>query len=155
MDVTTNAENREIAHTRVFNAPRELVFDAWTDPAHVSKWWGPVGFTTTTSKHDLRPGGEWLFVMHGPDGHDYPNRVAWREVVRPERLAYRHTGTRDDDPVRFEVEIDFLEHGEQTEVRFRMVIDTREMYEHAVEFGAVEGLRDTLARFAAHLETQS
>ena len=61
---------REIASTRVFAAPRELVWKAWTDPKHIEQWWGPIGFTTTTKEFDLRPGGKWLHTMHGPDGTD-------------------------------------------------------------------------------------
>jgi len=62
--------DREITATRIFNAPRELVFDLWTTPEHLGQWWGPRGFTTTTHAMDMRPGGEWRFVMHGPDGRD-------------------------------------------------------------------------------------
>src|SRR5580700_6172332 len=66
---------RSIIGIHEFDAPRELVFAAWTDPKHLSQWWGPNGFTTTTSSFDFRPGGIWRFVMHGPDGRDYQNRV--------------------------------------------------------------------------------
>lgn len=148
-----NTSDREIHTSRLFDAPREQVFDAWTDPVHVSNWWGPRGFTTTTKSMDLRAGGEWLFVMHGPDGRDYRNRVVYREVVRPERLAYRHTGVGNDDPMKFEVTVDFIERGERTEVKFRLVLDTREMFDEATKFGAVEGLHDTMDRFGAHLAT--
>lgn len=146
-----DTSNREIHTSRLYDAPRERVFDAWTDPVHISNWWGPKGFSTTTRHMDLRPGGEWSFVMHGPDGRDYENRVVYREVVRPERLAYRHTGVGDDNAVRFEVMVDFIARGERTEVKFQLVLDTREMYEEATQFGAVEGLHDTMDRFGAHL----
>lgn len=82
--MTTRASNpagdtadREIVITRVFDAPREQVFDAWTDSEHVSQWWGPNGFTTTTHEMDVRPGGVWRFIMHGPDGVDYKNRIVY------------------------------------------------------------------------------
>lgn len=84
-----------IIGVREFDAPRELVFRAWTDPKHLAQWWGPNGFSTTTSAFDLRPGGVWRFVMHGPDGRDYENRVTFDEVVPPERLVY-HRGGGDD-----------------------------------------------------------
>ena len=61
---------REIVSIRVFDFPRELVFNAWTDPEHLVHWWGPKGFTNTFHEFDLRPGGIWRFVMHGPDGRD-------------------------------------------------------------------------------------
>ena len=76
---------RSIIGIHEFDAPRELVFAAWTDPKHLSQWWGPNGFTTTTSSFDFRPGGIWRFVMHGPDGRDYQNRVTFDEIVPPER----------------------------------------------------------------------
>ena len=66
--------DREIVTTRVFDAPRELVFKAWTDPDHLAKWWGPKGFTNTFQEFDMRPGGVWRFIMHGPDGVDYKNK---------------------------------------------------------------------------------
>ena len=69
---------RSIIGTRVFDAPRELVFSAFTDPKHLAEWWGPNGFTTTTHAFDLRPGGKWRFVMHGPDGRDYQNLIILR-----------------------------------------------------------------------------
>jgi uncharacterized protein YndB with AHSA1/START domain len=87
---SSDTASREIATTRVFDAPRDLVFDAWTSPEHVAQWWGPNGFTTTTHSMDVRPGGEWIFVMHRPDGSDYKNHIVYREVVRPERILYDH-----------------------------------------------------------------
>lgn len=149
-----NTADREIALTRLFAAPRELVFDCWFDPAHISNWWGPMGFTTTTHEMDARPGGVWRFTMHGPDGRDYQNKVVYQEVDRPARLTYRHTGEgADEDSVRFTVTITFTARGTQTEVAFRMVFDTVAMRTEAAKFGAIEGLHDTLARLTAHLET--
>src|SRR5215469_11779411 len=75
---------RSIVTTRIIDAPRTLVFEAWTDPKHLAQWWGPNGFSTTTSSFDMRPGGVWRFVMHGPDGRDYQNHVTFEEVVKPE-----------------------------------------------------------------------
>jgi uncharacterized protein YndB with AHSA1/START domain len=62
----------------------------WTDPNHVAQWWGPKGFTNTIHEMDVRPGGVWRFVMHGPDGVDYQNKIVFIEVVKPERLVYDH-----------------------------------------------------------------
>jgi len=75
--------DREIGTTRIFDAPRELVFRMWTDPEHVGNWWGPTGFKTTTQLIDVRPGGQWRFIMHGPDGTDYPNKIVFVEIVEP------------------------------------------------------------------------
>lgn len=82
--------DREIVMTRVFDAPRELLFAAWIDPRHVARWWGPKGFRNTIHEMDARPGGVWEFVMHGPDGVDYRNRSIVLEIVRPERIVLSH-----------------------------------------------------------------
>jgi uncharacterized protein YndB with AHSA1/START domain len=71
----TAQARQELILTRILGARRSLVFRAWTDPQHLARWWGPRGFTTTTHSMDVRPGGEWRFVMHGPDGTDYKNKI--------------------------------------------------------------------------------
>lgn len=138
---------REIVVCRDYDAPRELVFEAWTHPAHISRWWGPRGFTTTTHAFDLRPGGVWTHVMHGPDGTDYPNKILFDEVVRPERLTYRHTGECDTDVVQFHTTVTFAEHGGGTRLTLRMVFASAADRNHAVEkYGAIEGGKQTLER---------
>ena len=74
--------------------PPARVFDAWTDPEQVVQWWGPRGFTTTTHNMEVKPGGVWRFIMHGPDGRDYQNKITYLEVARPERLVYSTAATR-------------------------------------------------------------
>ena len=88
--------DREIVISRVISAPRELVFEAFTEVRHLSRWWGPEGFTTTTRAFEFRVGGEWDFVMHGPDGTDYPEWISWTEIAPPERIALVHGESRDD-----------------------------------------------------------
>ena len=87
---SSSTADREMVLTRLIDAPRELVFAAWTDVKHVSQWWGPRGFTTTTHAREFRVGGVWRFTMHGPDGTDYANRITYTEIVKPERPAYDH-----------------------------------------------------------------
>ena len=106
--------DREIVITRLIDAPRELVFDAWTDPEQVVQWWGPRGFTTTTHKMEVKPGGVWRFVMHGPDGRDYQNKITYLEIVPPERLVYRHGGDEDLEPVSFQTTVTFAAEGGKT-----------------------------------------
>ena len=79
--------DREIIITRIIDAPRELVFEAFTEVRHLSQWWGPEGFGTTTRSFDFRVGGAWDFVMHGPDGTDYQEFITWTEIAPPERIA--------------------------------------------------------------------
>lgn len=142
---------RSIVATRTFDAPRELVFATWCDPEHISEWWGPYGFTTTTTAFDLQPGGEWRFVMHGPDGTDYGNLVVYEEIARPERLVYRHSGTDGADPIRFRVTVTFEEVGDGTRVTLRLVFPSVEMREWVAARGAVEGGHQTLERLATLL----
>jgi uncharacterized protein YndB with AHSA1/START domain len=98
-----DAAEREIVLSRVFDAPREMVWEAWTDPKQVALWWGPKGFTTTIEEMEVRPGGVWKQVMHGPDGAEYPNKSVFLDVVPYERLAYTLRGGRAGLPeVQFE-----------------------------------------------------
>src|SRR5579864_4399985 len=110
------SDPRSIIGIREFAAPRELVFSVWTDPKHLAQWWGPDGFSTTTSSFDFRPGGVWRFVMHGPDGRDYQNRITFDEIVRPERLTYHHGGGEDVEPVQFRTTVTFEDLGAKTRV---------------------------------------
>src|SRR5216684_6933391 len=100
MERKSETADREIAITRVFNVPRNLVWSAWTDPKHVAQWWGPTGFTNTIHKMEVKVGGVWDFIMHGPDGTDYPNYIEYREIVPPERIVFLH-GDSARDPNRF------------------------------------------------------
>jgi uncharacterized protein YndB with AHSA1/START domain len=84
----TNTADREIVSTRVSDAPRELIWRAWTDPQHLTHWWRPKGFTSTFQDFDMRPGGTWRFVLHRPDGKDYKNEIVYQEIVRPERIVF-------------------------------------------------------------------
>ena len=90
-NTATKTVEPEMVITRVFEAPRELVFKAWTEPAHVVQWWGPNGFTTPHCKIDLRPGGVFHYCMRSPEGRDYWGRGVFREIVAPERIVYTDT----------------------------------------------------------------
>ena len=146
--------DREIVITRVFDAPRELIWEAWTDPQHVAKWWGPNGFTTTTHAMELRVGGAWRFIMHGPDGVDYPNQIDYIEIARPERLVYNHGSGEPDDPGQFHVTVTFAEQGSQTKVTMQCVFASAAERDKVVkEHKAIEGGNQTLARLAEYLPT--
>ena len=145
---------REIVMTRLFDAPRELVFKVWTDPKHVDQWWGPNGFRNETIEMDFRPGGMWRYVMHGPDGTDYDNRIVYHEVVAPQRLVYTHGRDLDNDPDAFEVTVTFEAQGNKTLLTMRSLFVTVEQREATVAFGAVEGGRQTLARLAEYINNE-
>jgi uncharacterized protein YndB with AHSA1/START domain len=143
---------RAIIGRRVFDARRELVWSAWTDPKHLAQWWGPNGFTTTTSAFDMRPGGVWRFVMHGPDGRDYQNRITFDEIVKPERIVYRHDGGEDVEPVQFTQTVTFEDLGGKTKITWRGVFPSAEERDRVIkEYGADKGLVQTLARLAEYL----
>ena len=147
--------DREIVISRLIDARRELVFDAWTDPEQVVQWWGPRGFTTTTHKMEVKPGGVWSFVMHGPDGRDYQNTITYLEIVPPERLVYTHGGDGGDEnlePISFQTTVTFVAEGNRTRVSIRTVFPTREQRDRVVkEHGAIEGGEQHLARLDEHL----
>ena len=140
--------------TRVLDAPRDLVFAVWTDPKHLAKWWGPDGFSTTTSAFDLRVGGVWRFVMHGPDGRDYENRITFDEIVKPELLRYHHGGGDDVEPVQFRTTVTFEDLGGKTRVTLTGVFPSLAERDRVIkEYGADKGLVQTLARLGEHLAT--
>jgi uncharacterized protein YndB with AHSA1/START domain len=148
-----DTEARTLLTTRLFDAPRKLVFAAWTDSKHLAQWWGPNGFTTTTSAFEMKPGGVWRYVMHGPDGTDYQNRITFDEVTPPKRLVYQHGGDGGAlDHVQFHVTVTFEEVGHKTQLTMRAVFASAEMRNEVVEkYGAAEGGRQTLERLAAFL----
>ena len=149
---TETLDARSMVITRTYDAPRALVFEAWTDPVHLGQWWGPNGFTTTTSAFDFRPGGVWRFVMHGPDGRDYQNRIVFDEIVPPERLVYRHGGGDDVEPVQFRTTVTFEDDNGKTRLTMRAVFPSVAERDRVVrEYGAEEGGKQTLGRLAEHL----
>ncbi len=142
-----DSDPRAIIGMREFDAPRDLVFDAWTDPKHLAQWWGPDGFTTTTMSFDLRPGGVWRFVMHGPDGRDYQNRITFEQVIRPERIVYRHGGGDDVEPVVFRQTVIFEDLGGRTRMTWRGDFPSATERDHVIrEYRADSGLAQTMAR---------
>src|SRR5579871_2894607 len=143
--------DREIVIHRVIDAPRELVFEAFIEVRHLSRWWGPEGFTTTTRSFEFRAGGVWEFVMHGPDGTDYQEWISWIDIAAPERIELVH-GEYRDDPNAFESVITFELEGAATRIEMRTVFPTRELRDEAVEkYHVVEGGRQTLDKLAAYV----
>jgi uncharacterized protein YndB with AHSA1/START domain len=143
--------DREIVISRVIDAPRELVFEAFTEVRHLSRWWGPEGFTTTTQSFEFRVGGEWDFVMHGPDGTDHTEWISWTEIAPPERIALLHGESRGD-PNAFESVLTFEPDGAATRIEMRTVFPTKELRDEAVEkYHAIEGGQQTLSNLAAYV----
>jgi uncharacterized protein YndB with AHSA1/START domain len=148
MSTTTD---REVAISRVIDASRERVFEAFTDVRHLSRWWGPEGFTTTTRSFEFRVGGVWHFVLHGPDGTDYAEWITWTDIAPPERIAMLH-GESPDDPNAFESILTFATNDAATRIEMRTTFPTKELRDEAVEkYHAVEGGQQTLSNLAAYV----
>lgn len=148
LDAASGAAERELVIARTIDAPRERVFDAWCDPAHIGQWWGPNGFSTDVGHMDVRPGGEWRFTMYGPDGSEYRNRIVYAEVDRPGRLCYAQG---DDAGSRFEAEVTFGEQGGGTLVTLRLICQSAQQRAEMERSGAMEGARQTLERLERYL----
>lgn len=150
----SDTADREMTMTRRFDAPRELVWRAWTEAGHLAQWWGPTGFTNTIHEMDVRPGGVLRVLMHGPDGTDYPNKIVYTEVVAPERLAYWHGDDVEEGGIHFEVTVSFTAIGDETEITVTMLFQTAETKRQALENSAAkDGSRQTMDRLRDHLKT--
>ncbi|KRC62655.1 ATPase [Agromyces sp. Root81] len=151
MPAQSATADREIVISRVIDAPRELVFEAFTEVRHLSRWWGPEGFTTTTRFFEFRVDGEWDFVMHGPDGTDYQEWITWTEIVPSGRIAWLHGESRDD-PNAFESMLTFEPAGDETRIEMRTVFPTKELRDEAVDkYHAIEGGQQTLSNLVAYV----
>jgi uncharacterized protein YndB with AHSA1/START domain len=149
------ADPLAITGTRVFDAPRELVWQMWTDAKHLAQWWGPNGFTTTTSSHEFCNGGVWRFVMHGPDGRDYQNRITFDEVGKPERIVYHHGGGENVEKADHTSTVTFEDLGGKTKLTWRHVFSSAaERNRIIATYGADKGLVQTMSRLADYVATQ-
>jgi uncharacterized protein YndB with AHSA1/START domain len=155
--VENDTSDRDFVVARVVDAPREMVWNAMTDPKHVVNWWGPRGFTTTIESMDFRVGGEWKQVMHGPDGANYQNSHVFQEIVKPERIVMSHGGKKEGgSSVRFVATWTFEVVGEnKTKVTIHMVFPSAAERDRVVrEFGAIEGGKQTLERLGEFVATK-
>ena len=142
---------REIVISRVIDAPPKLVFEAFTEVRHLSRWWGPEGFTTTTRAIEFRVGGVWDFVMRGPDGTDYQEWISWTEIAPPERIVLLHGESRGD-PNTFRTVLTFAPDGAATRIEMRTEFPTKELRDQAVAtYHAIEGGEQTLTNLAAYV----
>jgi uncharacterized protein YndB with AHSA1/START domain/uncharacterized glyoxalase superfamily protein PhnB len=153
--VANDTANRELVITRLISAPRELVWEAWTKPEHVKHWWGPDGFTNTIHQMEVKPGGVWRFMMHGPNGMNFPNKIVFNEVVKPEKLVYTHSSEDENDPTIFQTTVTFEKKGDKTNLTMKAVFATAEERDRVVkEYGAAEGGKQTLTKLEAYIKSQ-
>lgn len=152
--MATKNKSNELKITRIYDAPVQTVWDAWTDSKQVEKWWGPRGFTLTTHSKDLRPGGIWHYTMHGPDGTDYPNKTFYHEVEKCSRLVYDHGGY-DDRPPLFRMTAIFSETAGKTKLEMTMTLATPEAAEEIRKFIKQAGGDSTWDRLDEFLEKEA
>ncbi|MDB4944018.1 MAG: Activator of Hsp90 ATPase 1 family protein [Labilithrix sp.] len=151
-DFRADILEREIVVSRVLDAPRILVFEAWTKPEHIAQWFGPRGFTCTVHEASFEVGGRWRFDMLAPNGHVFGNRMVFLEVKPPERLVFDHGEDMDDDPGRFRVTVTFDEQSNgKTVLTLRQLHPTAEQRLRGIAFGAVELGNQTLDKLAEFL----
>jgi uncharacterized protein YndB with AHSA1/START domain len=153
LTVTTPSE-REILMTREFNAPRALVFEAWTNPEHVAKWFAPRPFTLPVCEIDLRPGGRYHYVMRGPDGADYPMGGNFIEIDPPGKLVYTDRFEIEGMPAREStITLTFEERDGRTLMTMHTVYESAEDRDAVLAMQMVEGMTQTLDQLAELLET--
>jgi len=145
------AQSNEIKLFRIYDAPVNMVWDAWTDPAQAAQWWGPRGFTLTTHSKDLRPGGSWIYTMHGPDGTDYPNSTKYFVVEPHTKLVYDHGSNGESAPL-FRVTVLFAEVDGKTHMDMTMTLPSAEAAAETRKFIKSAGGDSTWDRLAEYLE---
>lgn len=143
----------ELYINRIYDAPVKVVWDAWVEPDQVAKWWGPRGFTLTTHHKDVRTGGSWNYIMHGPDGVDYPNKTQFLEVEKYSRLVYDH-GANDNQPPMFRVTVNFSEQNGKTKMEMTMALPTADAAKEAKKFIKKAGGDSTWDRLAEYLSSK-
>ncbi|MEI9813996.1 MAG: SRPBCC family protein [Acidobacteriota bacterium] len=153
--MAAKSKSNKFTIVRLFDAPLQAVWNAWTDPEQVAQWWGPRGFTITTHSKDLRSGGSWIYTMHGPDGTDYPNATYYHEVREREALIYDHgAGTPGAAPL-FHVTALFKESGGKTELELTMTVATPEAADQIQRAIKEKSGNSTWDRLAEYLEHKS
>jgi uncharacterized protein YndB with AHSA1/START domain len=150
--VVKNKSN-ELKIIRIFDAPLKAVWDAWTVPEQVSQWWGPRGFTITTQSKDIKTGGHWHYIMHGPDGVEYISKTQYLEVEKYAKLVYDHGGDDEQKPL-FRVTALFSESGGKTKLDMTMTLPTPEAAEQTRRFVKKAGGESTWDRLAEYLEKE-
>jgi len=149
----TLIEDNQVIYKRYFDVPLELAFEAWSSPEHLSHWWGPDGFTLTTTSMEFAESGCWEFIMHGPNGRDYENKVQFLQINAPFFMRYKHSGDGGGDAhVEFEVRVRFEACGDGTNLTFEQIFSSkRELERLDSRYGAIKGAEQHLGKFSQYL----
>lgn len=148
--------DREIVVTRVFNAPRALVFKAWSTPEYLARWWGPHGWTLPVSKMEFRPGGKWHYCIKGPGGEESWGLTVYHEIVEPERIVYTDhfadaEGTPAEGMPEAQITVLFAEHEGKTTLTSTALYKTQEDRDAVLKMGIEEGISESLDRLETFL----
>lgn len=145
-----NTTDRELNISRMFNAPIDLIWEVWTNPEHIKNWWGPKGFTNTIQLMEIKAGGEWNLIMHGPDGTDYKNKSIFKEIVHQKKIVYEHVSAP-----KFLTTVEFEPQGDKTFIKWQMLFESREQLIQIVKTNkADEGLKQNMEKLGHYLQTQ-
>lgn len=153
-NLETIIENNKVTYKRYFDVPVELLFEVWSSKEHLAEWWGPDGFTLTTNSLDFSNEGIWDFVMHGPDGHDYKNKIQFIDIEKPHLISYKHIGDGEgDEDVDFHSKIIFETSGEGTNLIMEQIFSSQAELERVnAKYGAIEGGKQHVGNLAKYLE---
>lgn len=169
MSLDTATASREFVIARTFDAPRELVWKVWTEPAHIRNWWGPRIFSCSRCEIDLKVGGAYLYAMRAEDGSEFPLKGRFLEIVVPEKIVMTmdHSGLPKEwhdlvNPDRPKEQltpaldlvstVTFEARGSQTEFTLRTLFDSAAMRDRFVQIGMREGWIESLEKFAEELQ---
>jgi uncharacterized protein YndB with AHSA1/START domain len=148
---TFKQEENILIHTRILDAPRDLVWEVWTTPEHIKEWWGPDGFSLTTKSMSVEPGKNWVSIMHGW-GRDFDSKVEYVEVKKPSFLSYKHFGESED--YDFTVSVLFEEAEGKTLLTMKSTFKSKAIIEELNRrVNAIEGGKQTLNRLEYYLKT--
>jgi uncharacterized protein YndB with AHSA1/START domain len=149
MSDSQDLSKRTLTLERTFNAPIQLVWDAWTQPDHIANWWGPEGMDTTVKTHDFRIGGRWEFVMHMPDGKAFVTEGEYQEIVEAKKIVT----TADFKPMTEGVTlyVELTKHGANTHFKFSVVHETEEYCKQQKEMGFYNGWGSTFDRLGEYV----
>ncbi|MBB6324824.1 uncharacterized protein YndB with AHSA1/START domain [Algoriphagus iocasae] len=143
-----STKNREMHMFRVLNVPIDLVWEVWSKPEHISQWWGPSGFTNTIKTMEFKAEGDWIFIMHGPDGKNYPNHSIFKEIIPFKKIVFEHFNPHFITTVLFEAK------GDKTEMDWTVVLDSEEILQAVIKnHNALEGLKqngEKLQNYLSH-----
>ncbi|MDQ0271403.1 SRPBCC family protein [Cytobacillus purgationiresistens] len=156
-ETLSRVEGRDLIIERVFNAPRELVFKAFSDSTHLANWWGPKGWTTTNYRMELFPEGVWHYCMRSTDGHESWGKSTYKEIVEPERIVYIDAfSDKDENTIanmpEMMITLSFKEYDGKTNLICRTQFESEDELNKIMEMGVVAGLTESWDCLEIHLE---